>query len=61
MKIVGKSNYDLDSVDDILIAENVNRYYGEMIVELLKNRAREDDTYYPFLVEDDYKLYKWQP
>lgn len=61
MKIIGKSNCDLDSISDILIADNLNGYYGKLIVEFLEDHATEDDTYYPILVEDDYELYKWQP
>jgi hypothetical protein len=61
MKIVGKSNYDLDYVSDILIAENVNEYYGKLMVTLLQHDMDGTETYYPELVDDDYKLYEWQP
>lgn len=61
MKIIATSNYDLESVDDFLIAENVNIYYGTIIVELLQNRTREDDKYWPILVKDNYELHKWEP
>lgn len=59
-KIIGVSNFCLDNVSDILIADNLNKYYGERIVEFLHNQMRSDDTYYPKLVEQDYKLYKWE-
>jgi len=57
MKIIGKSNFDLETVSDILIAENVNPAYETQIMESLKNNTHEYDTYFPFLVEDNYKLY----
>jgi len=60
-KIIGKSNFDLDNVSDILIADNLNKYYGEKIVKYLQDNTRDNDTYFPRLVEQDYKLYKWEP
>ena len=60
MKIIMKSNFDLETVDDFIIAENVNKYYGQKIIKLMRDAAREDDKYYPMLVEDDYELYEWQ-
>lgn len=61
MKIIGCSNYDLENVSDILIAENVNVYYGKKIIEFLQTDTSEHDMYYPKLVEDSYKLYKFEP
>jgi hypothetical protein len=61
MKIIGVSNFGLDNVSDILIASNLNSYYGKLIIDLLEINADERDTYYPKLVEDDYELYEWQP
>jgi hypothetical protein len=61
MKIIGISNYCLDSVSDILIASNVNSYYGKMILKALNEDIHEGDTYFPRLVEDDYELYVWEP
>jgi len=60
MKIIGKSNFDLDNVSDILICENVNQTWGIFIIKAIREITGEYDTYYPMLVEDDYKLYKWE-
>jgi len=60
-KIIGKSNFDLETVNDILIADKLNKYYGEKIVKFLQDNTRDNDTYFPRLVEQDYKLYKWEP
>lgn len=61
MKLIAKSNFDLEGVDDILIAENVHPSFGKYIVNLLIKNMREDDTYFYKLVEDDYELYKFEP
>ena len=60
-KIIGTSNFCLDNVSDILIADNLNKYYGEKIVRFLQDTMYENDTYYPRLVEQDYELYMWEP
>jgi hypothetical protein len=61
MKIVGISNFCKDNVSDIIIAENVNEYYGKLIIKFLEEITKEHDEYYPKLVDDNYKLYKWRP
>lgn len=61
MKIIGISNHDLDNVSDILIADNVNKYYGNKIIQYLQDATTDNDRYYPKLVDDDYELYKWMP
>lgn len=62
MKIVCSSNFDLESVSDRLIAENVLEYYGKFLVEQLnaKYSGNESPNYYK-LVEDDYVLYQFEP
>ncbi len=60
MKVIGVSNFDLESVSDILICENVSKHNGKRFVELL-NQNGEHATYYYRLVEDDYKLYVFEP
>lgn len=61
MKIIGKSNYDLETVSDIVIAENICDGWGELIIAAMREFMSESETYYPLLVEDNYKLYKWEP
>lgn len=61
MKIIGKSNYDLDTVDDIIIAENIGKGWGELIITAMREFMSESEKYYPLLVEDDYELYKREP
>jgi hypothetical protein len=62
MKIVGKSNFDNEMVDDILIAENVNPDYADGMVDYMNETfCTEHSTYCFFLKEDEYKLYKFEP
>ena len=61
MKIVMTDNYARDYVDDILICENVSRVYGTIIVDCLNNHiTRAYDKYFE-LVDDNYKLLKFEP
>ncbi len=61
MKIVGVSNFDIETMDDILVCENVHKYWGEFIVEALNDDAGEHGDRFFKLVEDDYKLHVWEP
>lgn len=54
MKIVKIDNLNRDDVADVLIAENVNPLYAELIVELLNRQARQLDHY--VIRPDDYRL-----
>jgi len=53
MKIVQIDNYSRESAADILIAENVNEFFGKMIVDFLNERPGES---YFILEKDDYRL-----
>lgn len=61
MKIVKVDNFDRDTYDDVLICDNINEYYGKIVVEALNNKLSGDrsDAYFR-LVEDEYKLYKFE-
>ena len=62
MKIVGTSNFDRDTINDILVCENVQEPWGEFIVRALNNQfGGELATYYFRMKPDDYVLYKWEP
>ena len=62
MKIIGKSNFDNEMVNDIIIAENVNEYYGNIIVEFMNEfYVKDSSDYYFHLEPDDYKLYEFEP
>ncbi|MED3440285.1 hypothetical protein P4393_12540 [Bacillus subtilis] len=61
MKVIAVDNFNRETVDDILVCENVNEYHGNMIVEMLNKRlsSRHSLTYYR-LVEDNYTLHKFE-
>jgi len=58
MKIIGVSNFNLNSVSDVIIAEDLDEQNGNIICKVLEDNTKESDTYYPKLVDDCYVLYQ---
>lgn len=62
MKIIQIDNFNRDYISDVLVAENLSQYYGKMILGLLiKYNTSESSPHYYRLVEDDYKLFVFEP
>ena len=61
MKIIGIDNWDREYINDILICENVHSYYIDSLIKILNDNIGHHNGYYCKVVEDDYKLYKFQP
>ena len=61
MKIICVDNFDRETVNDSLVAENVNACYGKYIVALLNEHEGQHSPNFYRLVEDDHTLYKWKP
>ena len=62
MKIIGVDNFDTEIVSDILVCDNISEYYGKQIVKFINDTFCKDySSYFYKLVEDDYKLYKFEP
>lgn len=61
MKIVGYSNFDIETVNDFIVCENVNKVFGPTMLKALTDMVTDNSTYYYKLVPDDYKLHKWEP
>lgn len=59
MKVIGLYEYNNEKINDILVCENINGYYGELFRDLLNKM--NNSTYCYDLVEDNYKLYKFEP
>jgi hypothetical protein len=59
MKIIGKDNYDRETISDVLVAENVTKYYANLIVTLLNNSPVVGENDFYVAVADDYQLYKF--
>jgi hypothetical protein len=61
MKIIQVDNFDRETVDDVLVCENVNSYYGNIMVDFLNERfSGETSANFYKLVEDGYVLYKYE-
>lgn len=62
MKIVKVDNLGRETVSDVLVAENVPTSYSETIAEALNLKHGGPLSYNYFkAVDDDYKLYQFQP
>lgn len=61
MKIICKDNYDRATRNDKLIALNVDPFYGKTIVDFLNSKTSAYSPDFFTLVEDDYKLYVFEP
>ncbi|PAD70588.1 hypothetical protein CHH83_01950 [Bacillus sp. 7586-K] len=61
MKVICVDNFARETHDDVLVCENVNDFYGKFIVNMLNEKlSGEHSSDYYRLVEDDYKLYKYE-
>jgi len=61
MKVIGKSNFDNETVDDILIDVNLTKENAEQIANNMNEDCAENSKYYYKAVEDDYVLYRFEP
>lgn len=57
-KVIGKSQYDIESIADVLIQENMTEAAAVVFAEELNERVRPGDTYYFFAVPIDHKLWR---
>lgn len=60
-KVIRVSNYNFETVDDVLICENVTEHHGNMIADALNDKysGDESDDYY-ICVSNDYILHKFE-
>lgn len=63
MKIINTDNYDRDNHSDILIAENITSVtFAKFIADSLNQKyGGENSSNFFKAVEDDYKLYTFEP
>lgn len=62
MKIIKVDNFNRETISDVLIADNVQNSYASVITEFLNKKYGGNDLPDFFrAVEDDYKLYKFEP
>lgn len=59
MKIVKIDNFNTELIDDVLIAENVNKNYVDVIVNTLNDKySGEQSSDYFISTKDDYELFE---
>ena len=57
-----KSNFDLETVSDVLIADNVNQHYAKDIQKALNDKFSGHIAPYWFeIFPDEHELYKYEP
>ncbi len=62
MKIIRKSNFDDEWINDLLIAEKVNIDFMENLIQCLNDVYSGADANYIFVgVADNYKLHNFKP
>ena len=61
MKIIIKSNFDSESISDVLVCNNIGEFFGKKIIDGINSSEEQDSIYYYELVSDDYKLYSFKP
>ena len=62
MKIICQDNFDRDSISDTLVCENVNEFYANFIRDCLNQKfGGEHAPSFFKVVEDDHKLYIFEP
>lgn len=61
LKIISVDNFDRENYNDVLICENVNGHFGNVLVDFLNEKYSGDTAQRFFkLVEDDFKLYEFK-
>lgn len=62
MKIIRRSNFDIESVSDLLIAEKVHYLFVDELVNHLNDMNSGPSSAYIFYSKpDDYQLYIYNP
>lgn len=56
-KVIATSNFNLESISDVLILENVDESIAQRKADLHNQTMHENDTYYYKVVPDDYELW----
>ena len=61
MKVIGTSNYDVDTMSDIYCCTCDDEYMANHIALALTKIQGEDGDRFFKVVPDDHKLYTWEP
>lgn len=61
MKVIAVDNFARDNVSDRLILQDCTEEVGKRVVKEHNDKMHECSEWYYKLVDEDYKLYKWEP
>lgn len=61
VKLIAKDNYCRDHISEYYISEAVPRHLSEELHAALIEEMVGNEDWYPLIVEQDYKLYIWEP
>ena len=61
MKVIGKSNFDLETLSDFLVCDSATEYYAKRIAAFLNAQGGDYSQTFFKAVEDGYELYRWEP
>lgn len=61
MKVIGVSNFDNESVSDILVEEHLESTQASKLAMRKNEEGGMYSTYFYQAVEETYKLYKFEP
>jgi len=61
MKVIAIDNFDRELYSEQLVCENINKYHGINFVKFLNDGTSDNSQWYYKLVEDDYKLFVYDP
>jgi len=61
MKVIGKSNFDNEMVNDILIKDDLANDVADNIAKDMNDKSHENSMYFYKAVADDYVLYEFEP
>lgn len=58
MKVVLVDNYDRETVEDLLLAENVSQEEAEQIADAYNEKQTDSAPYWAVVKNDDYRLWR---
>jgi hypothetical protein len=61
MKVIGRDNYDRDTVDDFLVAEGLDEAAACKLADEKNKTATSLSPWFYVAVADDYVLKHWEP
>lgn len=60
-KVIAKSNFDNEMINDVLICENIEETWADEVVKAMNHYYSDNHEYFFKKVPLDYKLYEFEP